>query len=70
MLDDTEQYEQLAQAKAHAEGSTFERLPGDRRLLTALVYGEWNEEEFLVVPLSHMIKQSGNDSIIKATPVA
>ncbi|MCB0067980.1 MAG: hypothetical protein KDD77_12545, partial [Caldilineaceae bacterium] len=68
-LGEGTKYEELAQAKAQAEGWTFERLPGDRRLLTALVHGAWDETEFLVVPPGHAIGQSNNESVVKAAPV-
>ena len=38
--------------------------------MTALVHGEWDEVEFLVVPPGHAIKQSNNESVVKAAPVA
>ena len=68
-LGDGSKYEQKAQEKAQTEGWTFERIPGDRRLMTALVHGEWSEEEFLVVPPGYAIKQTNNETIIKAAPV-
>jgi hypothetical protein len=68
-LGDGSRYEQKAQEKAQTEGWTFERIPGDRRLMTALAHGDWSEEEFLVVPPGYAIKQTSNETIIKAVPV-
>ena len=68
-LGEGTKYEQRAESKAQAEGWTFERVRGDRRLMIALVHGDWNPEEFLVVPPGYAIKQTNNETIIKAVPV-
>ncbi|MCB9160447.1 MAG: DUF1638 domain-containing protein [Caldilineaceae bacterium] len=57
-LGDGSVYEKHAQDKAEKEGWTFERIRGDRRLVTMLVHGDWNNEEFLVVPSGHKIRQT------------
>jgi hypothetical protein len=42
-------FEERARAEAEAKQWDFEVLPGSLRLFHALVAGEWNEEDFLVV---------------------
>jgi hypothetical protein len=60
-------YEAMARAKAEKEGWVFERLDGDPRLLRMLVNGEWDSEEFLVVPPGATLRQSYNpEQIIDA----
>jgi hypothetical protein len=68
-LGDPKPYVQMAREKAEREGWIFERLQGNRRLLAALVSGDWSDEEFLVVPTGHTIKQDYTaDRLIKAVP--
>jgi hypothetical protein len=43
-------YAERARAEAEATGRTYVELPGDLRLVRKLVHGEWDSEEFLVVP--------------------
>ena len=68
-LGENEPYEKIAREKAEKEGWVFERLQGDRRLVDALISGDWNKAEFLVVPPGYVIKQSINDGLLKAEPV-
>ncbi len=65
-LGDAEQYERMAREKAEKEGWVFERKDGDRRMLTMLLSGEWDDEEFLVVPPRHTIKQTYGKDLIRA----
>ena len=65
-LSDGGIYAERAQAKAEKEGWVFERMQGDTRLMRMLIHGEWDAEEFLVVPPGQSIAQSYNDSIVKA----
>lgn len=70
-LGDSEPYEQMARDKADKEGWAFERMQGNRRLLSGLVNGQWAEEEFLVVPPGHTIKQDfRDDRLIKAVDLS
>jgi len=69
-LGNSEPYEQMARDKADKEGWVFERLEGNRRLLANLMSGKWSEDEFLVVPPGHIIKQDHRDDrLIKAVAV-
>jgi len=65
-LGDNARYEKMAQDKAAQEGWIFERKEGNRRLLEMLINGNWDEEEFLIVPPGHSIQQSYDDDIIRA----
>jgi hypothetical protein len=66
-LGDSTQFEQMARDKAQQEGWIFERHQGNNRLLTALVNGAWAEEDFLVVPPEHTIRQDYQDErLVKA----
>jgi hypothetical protein len=60
-------FAETARAQAEAAGKRFVRLPGDMRLIRALVNGEWNDEEFLVVPPGQRIGGVYDwDRIVKA----
>ncbi len=65
-LGDSQRYEQMAQAKAEKEGWIYERKQGNRRLLELLINGNWDQEEFLVVPPGHTIKQAYDGGIMRA----
>ncbi len=67
-LGDPAPYEHMARAKAEAEGWIFERKEGNRRLLAALVNGQWDPADFLVVPPGHVIQQSYTDGVMEAVP--
>jgi hypothetical protein len=43
-------WEERCRAEAEREGKRFIRVQGDPRLIHKLIYGEWDPEEFLVVP--------------------
>lgn len=63
-------YAQKARDKAAKEGWVYEEMQGNRRLLAMLVRGDWNDEEMLVVPPGHTIRQSHKESVIHAIPQA
>lgn len=51
-------------------GWSFTDIPGDPRLIQAFLAGEWNEEDFLIVPPGHTIAPSFDDRILEARPPA
>ena len=55
-----------AQDKADKEGWAFERMQGNPRLLDMLINGDWSDEEFLVVPPGHTIRQQYDDGLVQA----
>ncbi len=68
-LGDATRYATLAEQKAAKEGWVYERLQGNRRLLTMLVNGEWPESEFLVVPPGRTIQQSYGEDVVEAKSI-
>jgi hypothetical protein len=40
-------------------------MTGDTRLMRMLIHGQWDAEEFLVVPAGNAIAQSYGDSVVK-----
>ena len=65
---DTEHFEQMAHDQARRRGWEFERIAGNRRLLEMLVNGQWEDDEFLVVPPDHMIRQTSDTGLLEAVP--
>ena len=66
-LGETAVYEKIAQDKAAREGWVFERLQGNRRLLEGLIQGDWNSDEYLVVPPGYTIRQDySSELLVKA----
>ncbi|MBZ0293107.1 MAG: DUF1638 domain-containing protein [Anaerolineae bacterium] len=66
---DTAHFEEQARTQAQARGWLFERKEGNRRLLEMLVNGQWDTEEFLVIPPGHTIRQVGSDQLLEAVPL-
>lgn len=67
-LGDLDRFEARAREKAEAEGWVYEKLTGNRRLITQLVHGDWPEEDFLVVPPGFSIRQSADEGVVMSVP--
>jgi hypothetical protein len=66
---DTDHFEKVAREQAQQRGWQFERRMGNRRLLEMLVNGQWDSDEFLVVPPGFVVRQSADTSLIEALPI-
>ncbi len=53
-----------ARAEAEREAWAFEEIPGSLSLLQRMIAGEWNQEEFLVVPPGSSIRAALDDAIV------
>jgi hypothetical protein len=62
-------FEHQAREEAERRGWTFERIQGDLRLFQRLVDGDWDEQEFLVVPPGWRVKASYDSRIIEKEPI-
>ena len=62
-------YKKAAQKLAADKGWDFETYAGDNCLLRQLVDGNWDPEHFLIVPPSHCIEPSYDESVLKAVPI-
>lgn len=49
-LPDSKNYELKCQEYASKINASFQSIPGDLRLLDHLINGDWDEDEFLIVP--------------------
>jgi len=61
-------FENLTRERAESRGWRFDSLAGDLRLLQNLVDGNWNPEDFLVVPPGSQIAASFDNDIVQAIP--
>jgi hypothetical protein len=65
-VDGEEEFREKARAEAEQQKWRFEELTGSLTLLERLVNGDWNSEDFLVVPPGAAIQATLGDSIVKA----
>ncbi|MBN1845729.1 MAG: DUF1638 domain-containing protein, partial [Sedimentisphaerales bacterium] len=59
-----EDYAQRARREARQRGLQFHRVAGNLRLIRALINGQWDPKEFLVVPPGHSIAGENDGEII------
>ncbi|MGE5325884.1 MAG: DUF1638 domain-containing protein [Deltaproteobacteria bacterium] len=59
-------FERRAREKAQARGWNFKTVKGDMGLIQRLVDGEWDDREFLVVPVGWKISADYDSGIISA----
>ncbi len=55
-----------ARRDAEKHGWRFERLAGDLVLIRRLLFGDWDDEDFLVVQPGQRIEMIGGDEVIRA----
>jgi hypothetical protein len=67
-LEPNETFEQSSREEAAAKGWEFERVQGDLCLFERLVTGEWNEDEFLIVPPGWRVTATYGTEIIDKEP--
>lgn len=68
-LGDSATFEAATQEQAQKRGWTYERREGNRRLIEMLVNGDWDADEFLVVPPGHAIQQTSDEGLLRVVPV-
>jgi len=68
-IEPDDRFENAAREQAKERNWKFEKIEGDLALLTRLLDGPWNDDEFLVVEPGRQIAQSYDERIIKAVPI-
>lgn len=63
---DMQQYKKQEKQFAHDHGWHYEDVSGDLGLLQKLVNGQWDKQDFLVVPAHKQIAPSNKSNIIKS----
>jgi len=64
-LPHTESYERDARERAGKQGWDYSKLQGDMRLISKLMDGLWNTDEFLIVNPGQTIEPSHDETVIK-----
>jgi len=67
-LEPDDRFEEQARQEARERGWRFEKLRGSLRLFRALLAGDWDREDFLVVEPGWRIVARYDDAIIHAEP--
>lgn len=63
-------YAEKCKAEAQANGKKYVQLPGDIRLIKNLVFGEWNDNDFLIVkPQQRIVGVYDWEEIIRAEDI-
>ncbi len=69
-IEPDDRFEQHTRDEAANRGWGFEKLRGDMSLIHRLAGGDWDEEDFLIVPPGHKIAPSyDHGTIVRAVPV-
>lgn len=63
-VEPDDRFEQESKREAAEHGWDFEKVRGDLRILRNLLFGEWNDEDFLVVSPGNEVRPSYNERII------
>lgn len=63
-------FELQTREEAAARNMEFEKVRGDMRLIEKLVSGDWDPEEFLIVPPGHRIVARYDEAIVGIEPAA
>ncbi|MDO8683027.1 MAG: DUF1638 domain-containing protein [Armatimonadota bacterium] len=64
-VGNVEQYREFTCGVAESHGWLQEEIAGDLSLLSKLVEGPWDPEDFLLVPAGQSIAQSFDDSVVR-----
>jgi hypothetical protein len=65
----SEKVETEAKNIAAEKGWEFVTYPGNASLLESLMWGRWNDDDFLIVRPGYTVAASWDETIIKAVPV-
>jgi hypothetical protein len=64
-IEPDDRFERTAEEDARERSLSYEKISGDLGLLRRLVDGEWNDEDFLVIPPGYQIVESYDERIVR-----
>lgn len=64
-VEPNDSFEKQTRCEAEEKGWEFEKLFGDLSLLRRLLDGDWNDEDFLIVPPNQSVNLSYDDRVIR-----
>jgi Protein of unknown function (DUF1638) len=67
-LEPDDRFEEQARGEARQRGWRFERIEGDLGLFERLLAGDWNEEEFLIIPPGWRVSATYGTDILDKEP--
>jgi hypothetical protein len=67
-VEPDDRFEKIAKEEADSKHWKFEKVPGNLILLQCLVNGDWNTEDFLVIPPGHQVVAKHDTSIVCSKP--
>ena len=67
-LEPDDRFEQQARDEARQRGWAFERIEGDLSLFERMLAGDWNEEEFLIIPPGWRVTATYGTEILDKEP--
>ena len=67
-LEPDDSFEQRARDEAHRRGWQFERIEGDLGLFERLLAGEWDEEDFLIIPPGWRVSATYGTDVLDKEP--
>lgn len=62
------QFERIAEGRAQEHGWRYDRVDGSLSLLERLIAGQWEGDDFLIVPPGHRVVSTFDERIIIAEP--
>ena len=68
-VEPDDRFERASRFEADHRGWTFEKMRGDLTFLRKFLFGEWADEDFLVVQPGHAIHATYDQRLVKSAPV-
>ena len=67
-VEPDDRFEKIAQEDASSKNWNYEKVPGNLTLIRRLLNGEWDSEDFLLVPPNATISADHTEKVVKLKP--